>query len=42
VDGVGTMNAKDENVKKYEARKHNTNQSSNLPTSETENVCTTM
>jgi hypothetical protein len=28
------MQAKDENVKKYEARRHNTNQSSNSPTRE--------
>jgi hypothetical protein len=36
------MQAKDENVKKYETQKHNTNHSNNSPTKEIENACTTM
>ncbi len=42
VDGVGTMQTKDGNVKKYEAQRKNTNHSSNSPIREIENACTTM
>jgi hypothetical protein len=35
------MQTKDENVKKYEAQRQNTNHSSNSPTIKIENACTT-
>lgn len=36
------MQAKDENVKKYETKKHNINHRNNSPTKEIQNACTTM